>query len=99
MEKVKITFTNGIMIEAEKNASSLIMDRKPDFPQDLSSVTVTGADWKRIYRNVEIIECASVDNRYWFAFYEVPEAERAVRQTQADIGYIAMMAGIDLEEV
>lgn len=98
MEKVKITFINGTVMEAEVNGSSLIMEKKPDFPQGLSLVTVTGRNSERVYKNAETIECASVDGRYWFAFREVPEAERAARQVQANIEYIAMMAGIDLEE-
>lgn len=98
MEKVRITFKNGREIEAEANGSSLITESKPDFPSDLSSVTVTGTDGERIYRDAEIIECAFVDNRYWFSFREVPEAERATRQMQANIEYIAMMTDVDLEE-
>lgn len=99
MEKAKITFTNGMAIEAEKNADSLITDRKPDFPPDLSVVTVTGRDGEQIYKNAEIIECASVDDRYWFSFREMPEKERAAKQLQANIEYIAMMTDVDLEEV
>lgn len=99
MEKAKIIFKNGMEIEAEQNASSLIVDTKPDFPADLSVVTVIGADGERTYNNAEIVECASVDDRYWFTILEIPEAERMARQTQANIEYIAMMADIDLEEV
>lgn len=99
MEKAKVTFNDGTILEAEENATSLIMDTKPDFPADLSDVTVTGATDKRVYKNAEVIECASVDGRFWFAFREVPESERKEKKTQADLEYIAMMAGIDLEEV
>lgn len=99
MEKVKIVFKNGMEIEAELNASSLIVDTRPDFPADLSAVTIIGADEERTYNNAEIVECASVDGRYWFAFIEIPESERKERQMQANIEYVAMMADIDLEEV
>ncbi len=97
-EKVKIAFQNGTEMEAEENGSSLITDSRPDFPADLSSVAVIGAGGERIYKNAEIVECASVDNRYWFTFREIPESERIARQTQANIEYVAMMADIDLEE-
>lgn len=99
MEKVKIVFQNGVEIEAGENGSSLITDSRPDFPADLSSVTVIGAGGERIFKNAEIVECASVDGRYWFAFCEISEAERAERQMRANIEYIAMMTDIDLEEV
>lgn len=98
MEKAKIIFKNGMGIEAEENGSSLITESRPEFPTDLSVVTVSGNNGERIYRNAEIIECASVDGRYWFSFREVPETERAARQMQANIEYIAMMSDIDLEE-
>lgn len=98
MKKVKIIFKNGMEIDAEENGGSLITDSKPDFPDDLSSVTVTGDFGERIYKNAEVIECASVDGRYWFTFREIPEAARAARQMQANIEYIAMMADVDLEE-
>ena len=98
MEKAKIVFQNGMEIEAEENASSLITERKPDFPSDLSIVTVTGANGERVYKNAEVIECASVDGRYWFSFREISETERAAKQLQANIEYIAMMTDVDLEE-
>ena len=98
MEKVKIIFNNGMEIQAEKNGNSLITDSRPDFPLDLSSVTVVGAGTECIYNHAEVIECVSIDERFWFAFREIPESERAARQMQANIEYIAMMAEIDLEE-
>ena len=99
MEKAKIVFQNGMEIEAEENGSSLITDSRPDFPVDLSSVLVIGACGERIFKNAEIVECASVDGRYWFAFREISEAERAAKQMQANIEDIAMMTDVDLEEV
>lgn len=99
MEKAKIIFKNGIEIEAEENASSLITDSKPDLPSDLSVVVVNGSEGERIYKNAEIIECASIDGRYWFTIREVTETDKIAKQMQANIEYIAMMAEIDLEEV
>lgn len=83
MERVQITFLNGDTIEAEVNASSYIVDEKPDFPDDITDVTIEyeagegqeGNNGTLILRNVEIIECASVDGRYWFAFREKTEQE------------------------
>lgn len=100
MDTVTIGFNNGTMISAEMNGSCYILDEKPDFPSDLSFVTVTSLDGTfRALQNPEIIECASIDGRYWFSFYEMPESERNVKQMQANIEYIAMMADVDLEEV
>ena len=99
MEKVKIVFKNGLEIEAEKNGNSLITENRPDFPLDLSCVTVAENGTEYTYRNAEIIKCASIDERFWFAFREIPETERAARQMQANIEYIAMMTDVDLGEV
>lgn len=98
MEKAKIIFKNGMEIKAEKNGNSLITERRPDFPLDLSYVTVIGTGTEYTYKNAEIIESASIDGRFWFAFREIPETERAARQMQANIEYIAMMTDVDLEE-
>lgn len=71
MEKITITFKNGAEIEADKNGDCYIVDTKPVFPSDLSEVNVGDAKLK----NVQIIECASVDGRYWFALREMSETE------------------------
>lgn len=97
MQKAKITFNNGFQLEAEQNASSFITDTKPDFPAGLSNVTVSSEEFTTSYQHAEIIECASVDGRYWFALREVPESERRERQMQADIDYLAAMSGVNLE--
>jgi len=71
MENITITFKNGVSIEAEKNGDCYITNAKPQFPSDLSEVTVGETKLK----NVQLIECASVDGRYWFAFREMSETE------------------------
>lgn len=98
MEKAVITFKDGTEIEAEINGSSLITGYRPSFPSDLSEVRVSTPDGDRTYMHAELIKCASVDGRFWFSFRDVTEAERAARQMQANIEYIAMMTDVDLEE-
>ena len=44
-----------------------------------------------------MLECASVDDKYWFAIEEIPEQERILEEMQANMLYIAMMADIDLD--
>ena len=96
MEKAKITFKNGVEIEAEVNGSCYITDRKPDFPVDLSEVTATAGEDVKVIRNAEVNEAASVDGRYWFTLQELTEQELKDIKTQADIQYLAMMADIEL---
>lgn len=96
MEKVKITFKDGTEIEAEVNGSCYIADSKPDFPTDLSEVTVSAGGEIKILHNAAVNEAASVDGRYWFALREITEQELSKIKTQADIMYLAMMTGVEL---
>ena len=53
-------------------------DTKPNFPNDLSEVRIESDNnnfYNDILYNVVIIECASVDGRYWFAFTPMSEVE------------------------
>ena len=79
--EVKITFGNGEIITAEKNGESLIAQQKPGFPAVLGVVTVESADGGvRIYNDPQIVECASIDGRYWFCFVEESPQEKRMRQ-------------------
>ena len=80
--EVKITFGGGETIVAEKNGESLIAQQKPSFPEELGLVTVEGADDIRTYSDPQIVECASVDRRYWFCFVEESPQEKRIRQIE-----------------
>ncbi len=99
MDEARIIFKDGTEVTAEENGSCLVTDSRPEFPACLSPVIVSGAGGDHKYENAEVIECASTDGRYWFAFREMPEPERVARQMQANIEYIAMMTEVDLGEV
>lgn len=96
MEKVTITFADGTSLTAELNGNTYIVDEKPEFPKDLSVVKVNNGETVQELHYAEVIECASVDDRYWFGFVEVPESVRTERQVRADIDYIALMSDIEL---
>lgn len=87
------------MIEAEKNASSYITEEKPEFPDDLTDITVfsDGTAVEEL-KNATVAECASVDGRYWFALHEISNEEMESEKIKSNIEYIAMMTGVDLEE-
>lgn len=97
MEKAKIKFPTGEEIEVEQNGSSFIADSKPDFPKKITSVTISNKDGDVVISNAELIECAGIDDRYWFSFIEVPQEERTAKKMQANIEYIAMMTDVELE--
>ena len=76
MEKVTIRFNNGSSLEAERNGGSYIVDEKPGFPEDLSTVTVADDDGEQVIRDAQVVECYSTDGRYWFAFRTLSETEK-----------------------
>jgi len=73
MEKVMLTFENGIKIEADVNGDCYIVDEKPDFPIGLTTVLVDDGEVEIEKENVTITESAPLDGRYWFAL--VPASE------------------------
>lgn len=63
----KIIFKDGTEINAEQNGSCFITYTKPDFPADLSRVIIKAQKETKL-KNAQLVECASVDERYWFTF-------------------------------
>ena len=94
--KAIIKFLNGEYLEVEENGNSYILDTKPVFPQNLSTVTITNEETTITLHNVELVECASIDDRYWFNFTEIPEVEVRERSLRADLEYLAAMADIEI---
>ena len=82
--EAKIIFKNGTELIVEKNGSCFIANEKPDFPEDLTEVVETGEEEKRIYHDAYLIECASVDKKYWFTFGEETESEKTIRRLRED---------------
>ena len=57
------------------------MQQKPGFPAVLGVVTVESTEGGvRIYNDPQIVECASIDGRYWFCFAEESPQEKRMRQ-------------------
>ena len=99
MEKVRIIFADGTEVEAERNGDSYIAAGKPDFPDDLSEVRVEGSEeGDKAFRNVQVVECASVDGRYWFALVETSEEALAQEKMDAQVLFTALMTDTLLEE-
>ena len=95
-ETVSITFNDGKIIEAIKNGTCYIVDEKPEFPDDLTDISIEESNSTTYIKFGKIVDIQSNDSRYWFAIDVVSEAERANEQLRADIDYIAMEMGIDI---
>ena len=80
-----ITFSNGLVVQADVNGTCYITDSKPDFPDDLSNVTISDGTTERVIRQVEIIECHPFDDRYWFGLYELSPEELKQKELEDTI--------------
>lgn len=93
---VDILFKDGTGITAEVNGNSYIVGHRFVIPKDLSIVQITGEE-ERTIRNAQINEVYSIDGRFWFCITGSPDDNREMVQMRADIDYLAMEMGIDLE--
>lgn len=82
--EAKIIFKNGTELTAEVNGNSYILMDEPEFPEDLSVVTVQENGSNTVFNNAKVQPCASVDGRYWFTFVEEGELERALRELREE---------------
>ena len=71
-----ITFQSGDQITVEKTGDCYIADTKPEFPDPLGSVSISSDEGEKEFEDAMLIECASIDDRYWFSFMEIPEDEK-----------------------
>ncbi len=81
-----LTFMDGTVIEAEENGNCFIVPAKPEFPEDLSQVTVEDETGEKTLQNVTVQEAASTDGRYWFVLVEESESDRVMRELREDVG-------------
>lgn len=82
--EAKVIFKNGQEISAEINGSSLIVNEKPEFPEDITGVIVRADGNDTVYNYPLLVKCASIDNRYWFTFIEESESDRVIRELREE---------------
>ena len=93
-ERAKIIFKDGTELEVEANGSCFILNEKPEFPDDLSEVTIERDGNEEVLHNVGVDECASVDGRYWFTFI----VASAYDKLESQVMYTALMTDTLIEE-
>lgn len=79
-----IRFADGTELQAARNGDCFILPTPPEFPEDLSLVTVEIGEETYIYHNAKVQNCASVDEKYWFAFIEESPAEKTIRELREE---------------
>lgn len=100
-KKYTITLADGTRIEnLELNGNNFISDENltdDTFEGNLSVVTISDGVKEKTYHNMELIQLMKdADNRIWFIINEIPSDKLERIKLQADMEYIAMMAGIKL---
>lgn len=96
-----IKFANGQELTVEKNGSSFITATKPEFPSNLNNITIESDGGSQVISKGEILECASVDGRYWFTVVEIPASaikEASIEQRIADIEDVICTMPLMLQE-
>ena len=79
-----ITFNDDSTITVEKNGDCFISETKPDFPTNLDNIKIESKDETKVINHAQLIECASVDQRYWFTFNEESLYERTIRELREE---------------
>ena len=77
--EAKIIFKDGTELVVEQNGTCFIATTKPTFPEDLSKITVE-SDHGMTFVDAYLIECASIDGRYWFAFGQESQQDKIIRE-------------------
>ncbi len=86
--EARITFKDGSYIIAEQNGNCFILNETPDFPEDLSEVTVHSGEDVTVLHYVMIQEAASVDGRFWFCMVEESPEDRQIREQAERIAFL-----------
>jgi len=88
-----IKFKDQTEMTVEKNGDCYILPSKPLFPADFSVVTIESDDGEKVYTNAYLIECASIDGRFWFAFGEESQdvIERKALEARLDEAEAALI--------
>lgn len=83
-----IRFKNGEMIRAEQNGNCFIVPEVPEFPDDMSEVTVLVDGQETVLHYVMIQEAAAVDNRFWFCMVEESAEDRQLREQAEHLHFL-----------
>ena len=79
-----IQFADGTELQTDLNGDCFILAAKPEFPEDLSVVTVVIGEETTVYHNAKVQTCARTDGRFWFTFLEESQSERTIRELREE---------------
>lgn len=101
-KKYSITLANGDCIsDLVLNGNNFISNEYLDkslFEDNLSEVIISDGENERVHYNMELIQLTkdTVEHKTWFILRDIPTDKLERLRLQADIEYLAMMAGVKL---
>lgn len=66
------------------------------FTGNCSPVVISNGETEETHENMALIHVTKMGDDHWFALRDLSDAELAQMKMQADIEYVAMMAGVEL---
>lgn len=66
------------------------------FDGNCSSVIINDGENDELHENMELVQVTPVGEEYWFVLRDMTAAELEKIKMQADIEYVAMMAGVEI---
>ena len=75
MKTALITLPSGLTITAEDCGGCFAADEKVEFPSGVFSVKIEREEFTEEYPSVRLVECYSIDSRYWFNFLPLSAQE------------------------
>lgn len=76
--ETKVKLSNGIEFIAEDRDGSYVTDKRPEFPAGIFGVELLSDTRSEKLDQVRLVECFSVDGRYWFNFLPLSEQEKRI---------------------
>jgi len=100
-EKIyKITLSDGTELNGLRlNGNNFISDivvQASIFESNCSPVIINNGDTDFHHENMELVQITEMTGKYWFILRDISFEELAKIKMQADIEYVAMMAGVEL---
>lgn len=97
---ITLILADGSRIEnLTMNGTNYVSTKKlteADFAGKLRTVTVDDGETQEVLEHCELVQITKMDKEYWFVLRQLSSSEVAMKQTQADIEYVAAMADVDL---
>jgi hypothetical protein len=78
MKTAQIKLSNGVEFTADDCGGSFAVNEKPDFPNGVFSVKIERKEFTEELSAVRLVECYSIDGRYWFNFLPLSEQEKRI---------------------